>query len=147
MRKRGYIPAVTETWLTFPERKNGIPTGKMVRIKRDLWNIADLIAYDPLTDTVILVQTTTTAHQADRIAKIHGIPEARQWLHSRSRRIEVHGWMKSKKSGRWEVTATEIAEEDCAPLPSGTAELLQAMLPTSVGPALEIVNVKVPDVW
>jgi hypothetical protein len=132
LRKQGYAVAVTETWLTFPERKNGVPTGKTVRIKRDLWNIADMIAFQPMTDEVILVQTTTTDNQAARVAKIRGLVRtneslncariARKWLHATSRRIVVHGWKKSLKSKRWECTVTEIHEEDVVLVSDETPE-------------------------
>jgi hypothetical protein len=130
LRKQGYACAVTETWLQFPERKNGVPTGKMVRIKRDLFMVADLLAFNPMTDEVMLVQTTTTGHQANRVAKIRGLDRskdsleiarvARKWLHSTSRRIVVHGWLKSAKSNRWELTVTEIQEEDVVSVPDET---------------------------
>lgn len=130
LRKNGLVEAVTETWLTFPgkDRKTGIPTGKTVRIKRDLFFFADIFAFDPVSDETVLVQTTTTVHQAERVSKIRGLVRsdeslkcaavARQWLTSKHRKIVVHGWLKSAKSKRWEVTVTEIERDSCVDQPA-----------------------------
>lgn len=115
LRKQGYVVAVVESWLTFPERKNGIPTGKTIRIKRDLWNMADLIAFRPDTRGVYLIQTTTTANQANRAFKIKTSEHAWDWLGCLDRHIHVHGWLKSRKTNRWELTVTEIKQSECVP--------------------------------
>lgn len=104
LRRHGYIAAVTEQNVHIPDREH---PGKTVMFKRDLWNLADLVAVREDEQGTTYVQTTTTAHQADRIAKVQGLDVARVLLKS-GNQIHVHGWMKSRKTGRWTVTVTRI---------------------------------------
>ncbi len=59
----------------------------------------------------LLVQTTTTANQAARFKKILASTEARRWLQA-GNRISVHGWHKSAKTNRWQVTEREVTLAD-----------------------------------
>lgn len=111
LRKAGYVVDTCERWLTFPERKNGRPTGKTIRLRKDLYGYADIIAFRH--KEFVLCQTTTTDNQAKRLAKIYAAPEAEAWLVAGGR-IICHGWHKSAKSRRWECTVTEVFEHDCA---------------------------------
>lgn len=99
MRQDGYIAAVVEKW---------VPAGpagyKGAIITRDAWNFGDILACKVGEIGATLVQTTTSANMASRIAKIKTIPEAGIWLAS-GNRIVVHGWSKKGDAGKrklWE---------------------------------------------
>jgi hypothetical protein len=79
----------------------------------DLYGFADLVAIRSDRPGVLAIQTTTTDHQADRLSKALALPTLPVWLMA-GNGLVVHGWKKSKKSGRWEltervVTLTEVA--------------------------------------
>ncbi len=85
LRAEGWLCDVVERW---------VPGAN---IRRDLFNMADLLAVKP-GEKPLLVQVTSS-NVAARVAKIH----ANQHLDTvrDSFAIEVHGWRKSAKNGRY----------------------------------------------
>ncbi len=75
-------------------------------IRKDLFGFGDLLAIRP--GEALVVQVTTTDHQADRITKITEHPNVGH-VREAGFGIHVHGWMKSLVSGRWELTITDIS--------------------------------------
>lgn len=105
LRKAGWLVAIVEHWNAFTKRRN------------DLFGFGDLLAVRK--DTVILVQTTSDANVAHRVAKIREIPAARYWLESPTRRIVVHGWGKKGGRGevkRWECREVELTSDALGPI-------------------------------
>jgi hypothetical protein len=92
-------------------------------ISQDLWGFADLLACHPDKSGSLLIQVTTTSHQADRLAKAVSQPALRIWL-AANNSFEVHGWLKSRKTKRWELTRRVVTAADVAVLalePAATA--------------------------
>lgn len=113
LKKSGYHIGTVEMWLTFPERINGRATGKMIRTKRDLFNFADLVAIKPDESGTLYIQTTTTANQAARAAKVLDNPIVKDILKS-GNRIHIHGWAQVGPRGKrklWKVTITEVTSQ------------------------------------
>jgi len=112
LRRNGWIAQVVEQNIRYPDKEH---PGKMKMFKRDLWNVADLVAIKDKNPSgtengVLFVQTTTTAHQAERMAKIEGIPAAYQMLKTKNR-LQIHGWARKGARGKrklWQVTVTEV---------------------------------------
>lgn len=74
-------------------------------IKRDYIGIGDIIAFND--EEVVMVQTTTADHLANRETKAQGIEDLPRWCSCPTRRFELHGWAFKGKAGkrkRWEVT-------------------------------------------
>lgn len=107
LRKHGYFVDVVEKWISFPERINGHPTGKVMRVKRDCFSGFDLIAIRATKQGTLYVQTTTTQNQAARIAKVQALDVTVALLQAHNR-VHVHGWKKLAKTGRWECTVTAL---------------------------------------
>ncbi len=107
LRRLGWTAAVVEHW------------NQHAKIRQDLFGFIDVIAMAEIgTDGgryggFYAIQSTTTANQSKRIAKIKEEPRALTWLQAGGR-IFVHGWLKSKKDGRWKLTETEVFETDFA---------------------------------
>ncbi len=106
LRRLGWTAAVVEHW------------NMHAKIRQDLFGFIDVLAMTPVDWHVgvrgfIAIQSTTTGNQAKRIEKIKAEPRARTWL-AAGGRIFVHGWLKSKKNGRWKLTETEVFEKDFA---------------------------------
>ena len=85
LREAGWDVDVCERW---------IPGAN---IRRDLFNVADLCAWRE-GERPLLVQVTSTG-VAERVSKIRGNPKLGAMLTCFS--IEVHGWRKSAKNGRY----------------------------------------------
>ncbi len=98
LRRLGFTAAVVEKW------------NMHAKIRQDLFGFIDIIAMG-FWPGFIAIQSTTTGNQSKRIAKIKAEPRALTWLQSGGR-IFVHGWLKSKKNGRWKLTETEIELKD-----------------------------------
>jgi hypothetical protein len=88
LKRHGGLVGITEKWNAF------------AKIRQDLFGFIDILAVN--RHGTIGVQTTTGSNMQARIAKIQG--EHRDdlvilfdvgWF------IHVHGWSKSKKTGRW----------------------------------------------
>ncbi len=102
LRRLGWTCQVVERFCRFSKRRI------------DLFGFIDIVAICDLSGFVMAVQSTTTAHQANRMAKILQEPRARTWVQSGGR-IFVHGWsMKGKKGKRklWTLNETEIELKD-----------------------------------
>jgi hypothetical protein len=82
-----------------------------VGVRRDLWHFADVLAVHPRDGLFLLVQVTTAAHVAHRLAKAKSRPELAVWLRAGGR-FEVHGWW--DRGGRWAVRGVEVKGEDLA---------------------------------
>lgn len=108
LEKNGWRCWTVEQMVRIPPRF-GQPA-KM--FKRDVWNFGDLLCMHPQLG-IALVQTTTRAHQAERIEKIRQIPEADTWIEAGGK-LYVHGWAKvgpRGKAKRWEVSISEIGAD------------------------------------
>ena len=93
LRERGYVVAVVERWNPY------------ARIRQDLFGFGDLLALGD--DEVIIVQTTSSANMAARIAKITEHPNLPA-VRRAGIRIVVHGWRKSS-AGTWTLRETDIS--------------------------------------
>ncbi len=100
LRRLGWCAAVTERWNSF------------AKLRQDLWGFVDVLAMKP-GEGFMAIQATTTGNQSKRIKKILEEPRALLFLQARGR-LFVHGWLKSKKDGRWKLTETEVFETDFA---------------------------------
>lgn len=91
LRKLGYHAQVVEKYNPF------------ARVRQDLFGIIDIVAVHPEEKGVLGVQTTTSSHLSSRIGKAHKNKILPIWLLAENR-MDFHGWKKSAKTGRWEVT-------------------------------------------
>jgi len=76
----------------------------------DFAGFADLIAYSPALGMIVACQATTTAHQANRLAKILSLDSAGAWMKAGGK-IQVHGWAKKGERGKrklWTLTVTPV---------------------------------------
>jgi hypothetical protein len=106
LRSQGYSVAIVERWFDFPERKNGFPTGKLIKQRMDCFGFADLVAVKPGIPGTLYVQTTSRDNQAARRAKILEADAVPAILKS-SNRVHVHGWAKGGARGErklWKVS-------------------------------------------
>lgn len=95
----GWIAGVVERWLPYTQRKV------------DLFGFADLVAIEPGVG-IVLIQVTTGANAAARIAKIQTTCRvaAAAWL-AAGGRIEVWGWGKRGPRGkvkRWTLRRIQV---------------------------------------
>ncbi len=82
-------------------------------ITRDVYGFGDILACSP-SRGVMLVQTTTGAHMANRATKTKAEPRHAIWL-AAGGRIQIHGWavragQKERECRVLEITKTEIKE-------------------------------------
>jgi len=76
----------------------------------DFAGFADLIAFSPALEIIVACQATTTAHQANRLAKILSLDSAGAWMKAGGK-IQVHGWGKRGERGKrklWTLTVTPV---------------------------------------
>jgi hypothetical protein len=99
LRRRGFLAASVEKWLPG------------VRRRRDLFGFADVLAVHPQERLFLLVQATTAAHVAHRLAKARARPELAAWL-AAGGGFAVHGWRKCGR--RWRVKVVAVRAEDLA---------------------------------
>lgn len=100
LREHGFVADVVEKWQTFPGTG-----GRNIRIRRDLFGFADILALqidpDGIGD-VILIQATGGsggAHAARR-SKIEALELAQKIRESRVVHIEVWSWAKQGARGK-----------------------------------------------
>lgn len=93
LEAQGWLVEVVERWIP---RTN---------TRKDLWGFGDILAIRP--GETLLVQVTSTAHQANRIDKIANHPNVGA-VREAGWAIHVHGWMKNTK-GRWVLTVTDVS--------------------------------------
>jgi hypothetical protein len=101
LRKEGWFVAVVEHWNPY------------AKVRQDLFGFGDLLAIQG--NVIMLVQTTTGDHVAERISKIRECPAAAIWLGSSTRLIEVHGWRKIGERGKrklWECREVVVQQAD-----------------------------------
>jgi hypothetical protein len=101
LRRLGFLADVVERWLPRVNRR------------RDLFGFADIIAVHLREPAVLLVQSTTAAHVAHRLAKARGRPELTAWLRAGGA-FEVWGWALDR--GAWHVRRVAVRGEDMAPI-------------------------------
>ena len=122
LRERGYHADVCERWVANPVGKAQASkfTGGY---RRDLFGVADIVAFHPSLPEVLLVQVTTRdqigphvrAYRTDRaIAAL-----LNDWLRQSNRQFVIHGWYaveRATKSGgkvvRWRCEEQEIIAGD-----------------------------------
>jgi hypothetical protein len=76
-----------------------------VQRKIDLFGVGDVLAVHPRDKVFLLVQSTTAAHVADRLARCWQRSELATWLQAGGL-FEVHGWAKVRD--RWEVRRVAV---------------------------------------
>lgn len=106
LRAEGFTAWIAERWNPF------------AKIRQDLGGFGDILAWKAGVG-VLAIQTTTTAHQAARLAKIAGNPKAEEWIRAGAG-LHVHGWVarKVKRGGlakRWDCTVREVTLADFYP--------------------------------
>jgi hypothetical protein len=82
-----------------------------VQRKRDLFGIADVLAFHPRDRLALLVQCTSGAHVGDRLKRIKARWELPLLLRS-GVGVEVWGWYKHDQ--RWRVKRVAVRAEDLA---------------------------------
>lgn len=99
LRDDGWTAEVVEYWNAFARRRIDFLGG------------IDIIALRE--GTTLGVQCTTTAHQAERCAKLGGLPAIATWL-TAGNQLWVVGWAKKGPRGKrktWQATVTELTAE------------------------------------
>lgn len=112
LRDRGFIVASVEGRKYFPARRPRCRVcgqQPMISLRSDLFAFADLIAIEPWRRIVMLVQTTTQAHHADRKAKILGSAEAKYAVMA-GIYVVILSW--AKKQERWQVREEVLSLKD-----------------------------------
>jgi hypothetical protein len=117
LRKEGYECVVVEQTVRFPDKNKGkcpcCHATAWTMFKRDLWNIADILAVKPSEPGVLLVQTTTTSNASARYSKIKANPVTDILLKA-GNRIHVHGWAKQGPRGKrkvWTLKVYDLAKD------------------------------------
>ena len=91
LRKLGYTANIVEHWNSF------------AHIRQDLFGFIDIVAIKTGELGVLGVQSTSKSNISTRRRKIESLPEYIVWKGA-SNRIVIHGWAKSKKRNKWELT-------------------------------------------
>lgn len=99
LRKEGYEADVVERYNCFTRKRH------------DLFNFGDIFAFHSDDRIFLIVQTTSASNQSSRLRKILDSDIARQWILSGGE-IEVHGWRKVKKTGRWVCNVRPVTLKD-----------------------------------
>jgi hypothetical protein len=102
LTEQGYLVETVEVWLPHAKRR------------KDLLGCGDLLAVKA-GEPPLLVQVTTTDHQADRLAKALVAPGLRRWLETGRTAFAVHGWGERRGPGGkpvWDVTVRAVALAD-----------------------------------
>jgi hypothetical protein len=76
---------------------------------RDLFGIGDVLAAHPGERAILLIQTTTRNHLADRLRRVREQP-ALPLLLAAGIQVEIWGW--AKRNGRWHVRRVAIRPGD-----------------------------------
>jgi hypothetical protein len=118
LRRLGFIAAPVERWLPGVNRRS------------DVWGFGDVLAADPASRVVLLVQATTVDHVAARLTKARGRPELASWL-AAGGSFEVWGW--ALRAGRWHVRRVAVHAKDLAA--AVTADLSRRRRPRKANPS------------
>ena len=97
---QGYLVASTEKINPFagpPQLKCETCGKNRIGMKKELYGIADHIAFHPDLPEVLLIQSTSATNHAHRRVKILGNEVAYQWLLQPARHIIVMSWSKKAK--------------------------------------------------
>lgn len=106
LEKQGFIVALVERTMWFPQRINGIPTGRNIPMKFDCFGFADLVAVHPDIPGTSYIQTTSRDHQAERRQKVIDAVAVPTILKA-GNDVYVHGWGKTGARGKrklWQVS-------------------------------------------
>lgn len=103
LRRGGYLAEVVEKWLPVEGKK----------IRRDLFRVADVLAVNPRSRTMLLVQATSLANVSARLAKARSLAHCglAAWLRAGGK-FEIWGWVRHSK--RWRLKRVELTGEDLA---------------------------------
>ena len=96
LRKRGLTAAVVERW------------NPHAKIRQDLFGFIDVLAVGD--DGVIAVQTTSNDHVSDRLKKVLAHDNYKP-VTAAGIKVYVHGWMKSRSTGRWTLREIDCSKE------------------------------------
>ena len=115
---QGYVVANVEQTVRYPKKdgRRG-PKGQPLEwnmFKRDLFNIADLLAVSRKAKGCLFVQYTTDKNVEAHFQKIAGLPVART-LVAAENRIHVYGWKVSQGKGKpktYSLTVHEITFDE-----------------------------------
>jgi len=99
LRQSGYTADICERWVPHTQHR------------RDLFGFGDIIAVRPGAREFLIVQATTAAHVAHRLAKAQKLPALAAWLRAGGA-FEVWGWF--SRDGRWHVRRVAVRPEDLA---------------------------------
>lgn len=94
LRKHGWTVQVVERWCAFSRRRI------------DLFGIIDILAIN--ANCTIGIQTTSGSCMSARIKKALANDALKVWLASPDRKFVIHGWVKRKKTGKWEARETAL---------------------------------------
>lgn len=89
LRELGWTAEIVERW------------NPHAKVRHDLFGFGDILAIQP-GKAPLIVQTTTCAHMAERIAKIQAEPRCLTWR-AAGGDIVVHGWGLKGPSGARKV--------------------------------------------
>ncbi len=101
LRKEGWQVAVVEKWLPH------------VHLRQDLWHFGDVLACHPKEKKFLVVQVTTVAHVAHRLAKAQARVELAVWLEAGGC-FEVWGW--ALRNGRWHCKRVKVLAQSETPI-------------------------------
>ena len=94
LRKEGWHPWIVEKWI--PQTKQRL----------DAWHVADIVALGE--NEVLAVQATSGSNVAARVAKLAD-SEGLAHLRRAGVRVEVWGWRKLAKTGKWECRRVDVS--------------------------------------
>ena len=97
LRRNGWQCQVVEHWNPHVARRH------------DAFGFADILAYEPTTQQIALVQTTSYSNFSARYRKVCENEHARGWLESGGI-ILLHGWKKPRH--RWECREESLTVEE-----------------------------------
>lgn len=95
-RDQGFLCAITEHWNPF------------AHIRQDLFGFIDIVAIH--AGRIIGIQTTSSAHHAERRDKINSLEASKRWLEAGGE-IHICSWRKSIPRNVWTPRIEEITKE------------------------------------
>jgi hypothetical protein len=99
LEREGFKVGIVEKWVP------------MVKRRVDLFGVIDLVCIRP--GRVLFVQTTSSSNLASRVTKIREAEDGKllPLLLASGAVVEVHGWIKRRKSKRWECRREVLGGE------------------------------------
>jgi hypothetical protein len=97
LEREGFKVGIVEKW------------NPVVKRRVDLFGVIDLIAVRP--GRILMVQTTSSSNMASRVTKIREADDGAllPLLLASGAAVEVHGWIKRRKTRRWECRREELS--------------------------------------